>query len=159
MEICNMLRKCLVFATSAGVLLAIGVVAGPGFSRADDKEGPLEKIMEKVNKADAAIKKGTRNKVAFAKQQKNVEKGAKDLIKLAKEAKDIKDAVKKAKDVAAPQKKWDDFIAELIKTSEELRDVAAKSNATYQDAKDKYGAVKKVCTDCHKDFRVDESSF
>jgi cytochrome c556 len=154
-----MLRKCLVFAASAGVLLMIGVVAGPRLSAADDDETPLGKIMEKVNKANAVIQKGTRNKVAFAKQQKDVESSAKDLIKLAKEAKPITDAVKKAKDVAEPQKKWDAFIDELIKTSEDLRDVAAKSNATFQDAKDKFGAVKKVCTDCHKDFRVDESSF
>ncbi len=152
-----MRRKCLAFALSAGMLLMIGLVAG--LSRADDDETPLGKIMEKVNKANTLVKNGTRNKINFAKKQKDVEKGAKELIKLAKEAKEIKDAVKKAKDVAAPQKRWDKLIAEFIKTSEELRDVAAKSDATYQDAKDKYTALSKVCADCHKDFRVDEAGF
>ncbi len=156
-----MLRKCLVFATSAGALLlfSLGVFVAPGLSQADDKETPLGKIMEKVNKASSDITKGVRNKIAFAKKQKDVEKGAKDLIKLAKEAKPITDAVKKAKDLAAPQKKWDEYIDELVKTSEELRDVAAKTGAAYQDAKDKFGAVKKVCNDCHKDFRIDEAGF
>jgi cytochrome c556 len=91
-----------------------------------------------------------------------VEKSARELVKLAKEAKPITDAVKKAKEkkeVANPQKKWDEYLDELIKTSEHLGKVAGKTNATFQDAKDAFGAVKKVCTDCHKDFRVDESTF
>ena len=48
--------------------------------------------MEKVNKHNSTITKGTRTKVAFAKDQKNVEKSAKELVKLAKEAKPMKDA-------------------------------------------------------------------
>ena len=151
-----MIRKCLVFALSAGLLLGIGILVGPGLSKAADDESPLEKIMEKVNKHNSVIQKGVRNKVAFAKAQKDVEKSAKELVKLAKEAKDIKDAAKKAKDVANPEKKWDEYIDELVKTSEELGKVAGKSGATFQDAKDAFGKVKNVCTDCHKDFRVEE---
>jgi cytochrome c556 len=154
-----MLRKCLVFAASAGMLLAFGVLAGSGLSRAADDETPLGKVMEKVNKANSTITKGVRNKIAFAKQQKDVKKSAEEIIKLAKEAKKLDDAVKKAKDVAEPQKKWDSYIEELIKASEDLRDVVAKSDSTYQDAKESFNKVKKVCADCHKDFRVDETGF
>jgi len=154
-----MIRKWLVFSLTAGILVAIGVLAGPGRSWADDKETPLGKIMEKVNKNNSTIQKGVRSKIAFLKAQKDVEKSAKDLVKLAKQAKPITDAVKKAKDVANPQKKWDGYIDELAKTSEHLAKVAGKTGATYQSAKDAFGAVKKVCTDCHKDFRVDEETF
>jgi cytochrome c556 len=156
MEICMMIRKCVVFAISAGVLLGIGALIGPSFSKADDDESPLGKIMEKVNKHNSVIQKGVRNKVAFTKAQKDVEKSAKELVKLAKEAKSEKDAAKKAKDVEKPEKKWDDYIDELVKTSEELGKVAGKEGATFQDAKDAFAKVKNVCNDCHKDFRVEE---
>ena len=154
-----MLRKWLVFPASAAALVAVGLIAGPGFSRADDEETPLGKIMEKVNKADVMIRKNTRNQVAFKKGQKDVEKHAKEIVKLAKEAKVIKDAVKKAKDMAEPAKKWDGYIDELVKTAEALEKVAAKPNAVYANAKNAYSAVKKACADCHNDFRVDEGSF
>ena len=151
-----MIRKCLAFALSALLLLALGFLVGPGFLKADDDESPLAKIMEKVNKQDLAIRKGVRNKAAFAKAQKDVEKSAKELVKLAKEAKKEKDAAKKAKEVANPEKKWDEYIDELVKTSEELGKLAAKKDTTFQVAKDAYAKVKDVCSDCHKDFRVDE---
>jgi hypothetical protein len=156
-EICMMTRKCLAFALSAGILLGLGILIGPSFSKASDDETPLGKIMEKVNKHNSTIQKGVRTKVAFAKAQKDVEKSAKELVKLAKEAKSEKDAAKKAKDVANPEKKWDEYIDELVKTSEELSKVAGKDGATFQDAKDAFAKVKNVCTDCHKDFRVEES--
>jgi hypothetical protein len=154
-----MIRKWFIFSLSAAMLVGIGLLVRPGPSIADDKETPLGKIMEKVNKNNSTIQKGVRNKIAFAKAQKNVEKSAKDIVKLAKEAKPIKDAVKKAKDVANPQKRWDDLMDELIKTSTALGNVASKPNTTFQQAKDSFGAVKKVCTDCHKDFRVDDATF
>jgi cytochrome c556 len=153
-----MFRKWLIFTVSAALFVGIGVLAGPGLSKADDEETPLGKIMEKVNKNNSIIQKGTRSKVAFAKDQKKVAQSAKDIIKLAKEAKPIKDAVKKAT-VADAQKKWDEFMDQLIKTTEKLYDVAGKSNATQKDAKDAFDSVKKACADCHKDFRVDETKF
>jgi cytochrome c556 len=158
METCMMNRKCFVFALSAGVLLGIGVLFGAGLSKADDDETPLGKVMEKVNKADAALRKNTRNNIAFTKGQKDVVKDAKELVKLAKEAKDMKDAAKKAKDVENPEKKWDEYMDSFIKTSEELEKVAGKAGTKFQDAKDAYGKVKNACADCHKDFRKDESS-
>jgi hypothetical protein len=157
-----MIRKWLVFSLSAAVLVGIGVLVRPVRSLADDTETPLAKIMEKVNKNNSAIRKGIRNKVAFAKGQKNVEKSAKEIVKLAKQAKPITDAVKKAKEkkeVADPQKKWDEFMDELIKNCEQLGNVVSKSDATFQQAKDAYSAVNKVCTDCHHDFRIDDTGF
>ncbi len=155
-----MIRKCLLFALSAGLFIGIGALAGSGLSKAaDDDETPLGKIMEKVQKHNIVITKGVRNKVGFAKAQKDVESSANELVKLAKEAKDIKDAVKKAKDVTDPQKKWDEYIELLISSSEKLGKVAAKAGASFQEAKDAFGEVKKACADCHKDFRVDETKF
>jgi cytochrome c556 len=155
-----MIRKCLIFAASAALLLVVaGIVAQPGLSKADDEERPLEKIMEKINKNSSIIKKGVRNTVYWAKDQKKVEQAAKDIVKLAKEARPIKDAVKKAKDVAEPQKKWEEFLDSLIKNSEKLGDIAAKPKATQKDAKAAFDSLNKVCTDCHKDFRIDETTF
>jgi len=149
-------RKWLAFPLSAGVLIVLGIVAGPGLLKADDEETPLGKIMEKVNKHNSTILKGTRNKVNFVKSHKDVSKSAKEIVELAKEAKPIKDAVKKAKkEVGDPQKKWDEYMDELIKTSEKLVQVSGKPNAVYDDAKKAFGAVKKACADCHSDFRVD----
>jgi soluble cytochrome b562 len=151
-----MIRKCFVFALSAGMLLGIGFLASSSLLKADDDESPLGKVMEKVNKADAALRKHTRSKIAFAKGQKDIAKEVKELVKLAKEAKDMKDVAKKAKEVPNPEKKWDEYIDELVKTTEELGKIAGKDGAVFQDAKDAYGKVKNVCSDCHKDFRVDE---
>jgi cytochrome c556 len=152
-----MIRKCLLFALSAGALLGLGTLVGSSLSQAADDEKPLEKIMEKVNKHNSTIQKGVRSKVAFVKAQKDVEKSAKELVKLAKEAKDMKDAAKKAKDVANPEKKWDEYMDEFIKTSEELGKVAGKPGAKFEDAKEAFTKVKNACADCHKDFRKEES--
>ena len=87
--------------------------------------------MEKVNKANSIIQKGTRNQVNFKKSQKDVAKNAKELVKLGKEAKKIKSAVKNAKDVTDPDKKWEEMMDDFIKTSEKLDGVADKTNAVY----------------------------
>ena len=151
-------RKWLAFPLSAGILIVLGITAGPGLLKADDDESPLGKIMEKVNKHNSTITKGTRTKVAYAKDQKKVEESAKALAKLGKDAKPMKDAIAKAK-IADPQKKWDDYMDEFIKVSEKLGDVTAKSAAKYEDAKSAFTAVKKACADCHADFRKDEGGF
>ena len=149
-------RKGITFLLSA-VMLVLIVVAS-NLSRADDKEEtPLGKIMEKVNKANAIIQKGTRNQVNFKKSQKDVAKHAKELAKLGKEAKKETSAVKNAKDVTNPGKKWTELMDDFIKTSEKLENVAAKTNAVYSDAKDAFGAVKKSCADCHAVFKVEEN--
>jgi cytochrome c556 len=150
-----MLRKWLIFGVSAGILVSFGI--GVGFSSDDDKEKetPLGKIMEKVNKHNSALTKGLRTKVNYAKSQKDVEKNAKALAKLAKEAKDIKDAVKTAKDLPDAGKKWENWSDAFIKTAENLGQLAAKSKSDYSEAKKAFNEVKKSCADCHQDFRID----
>jgi cytochrome c556 len=152
-------RKWLAFPLSAGILIVLGIAAGPGLLRADDDESPLGKIMEKVQKHNLTITKAVRNKVNFAKSRKDVEKSAKELVKLAKEAKPLKDGINKAKGVTDPQKKWDEYMDEFVKTSEKLGEVAGKSDADHQVTKDAFKAVTNSCAACHKDFRVEEGSF
>jgi cytochrome c556 len=146
-----MVRKWLVFALSAGVLVSI---AGAGFSGADD-ETELGKVMEKVNKANNALKKGTRNPVSFKKSQKDVAKNSKELVKLAKEAKPFKDALGKAKNEANPQQKWNELMDAFIDKSEQLSTTAGKATPDYDDTKKAFTAVTKACADCHQVFRVD----
>jgi cytochrome c556 len=157
LEICTMLRKWLVFVLSAGILVSFGVGVGLTVAQEEKEESPLEKIMEKVNKASANIKKGTRNLTYFKKSQKTVETSAKDLVKLAKQAKPFKDALGRAKDEANPQAKWNEFMDALINSSEKLGAVAAKPNATFDETKKAAGVVNKACVDCHAVFRVDDT--
>lgn len=143
-------RKWLAFPLSAGILIVLGIAAGPALLMADDDESPLEKIMEKVNKHNSTIAKAVRNKVNFTKGRKDVEKSAKELAKLGKEAKPLKDAIKKAKSLADPQKKWDEYMDEFVKTSEKLSEVAGKSDADHQTTKDAFKAVTNSCVPATK---------
>jgi cytochrome c556 len=152
-----MTRKWIVFAASAAILVGFGAGFALSESSADDVETPLGKIMEKVQGHYTAITKGVRTKVAFKKLQKDVETRAHDLIKLAKDARPLNDAVKKAKDVAEPQKVWDQYFDDLVKKSDTLAKVAGKPAAKFEDAKKAFTALKKVCTDCHHDFRIEEN--
>jgi cytochrome c556 len=152
-----MIRKWFVFALSAGILVSIGVGVGLSAGQ-EEKESPLEKIMEKVNKASADINKGTRSLTYFKKSQKTVETNAKELVKLAKQAKPLKDALSRAKNESNPQAKWNEFMDALIKSSEKLGEVAAKGNATQallDETKKANTVLKKACADCHAVFRID----
>jgi cytochrome c556 len=152
-----MIRKWLIFTLSAGLLVSLG--AGVRFSQADDEESELGKVMEKVQKENAAIVKGIRNVANFKRYQKDVHKSAKELMKLAKKAKPMKDALTKAKDEKDPQKKWNEIMDDLLKTTEKFEKVVAKSGTTVQEAKDSFKPVTKSCADCHAVFRVDEDKF
>jgi cytochrome c556 len=155
-EIIDMNRKGITFVLSAGMLVLI--VVGASLSRADDKEeGPLMKLMEKVNKANNVINKGTRSKVNFSKAQKDVAKSAKELVDLGKKAKLMTDAVKNAKDVANPGKKWEEMMDDFIKVSDKLYAVAKKTDADQVAAKEAFTAVKKSCADCHMVFKKEEN--
>jgi cytochrome c556 len=151
-----MLRKWMVFALSAGVLVAI---AGSTFSVADDEETELGKIMEKVNKQNNTIKKGIRTEITFKKQQKDVAKAAKEMLKLAKEAKPLKDALGKAKGEANPQQKWNELMDAFIEQSEKMKDMAGKPEPEFGDTKKAFAGVTKACADCHQVFRVDDTNF
>ncbi len=150
-----MLRKWMVFALSAGLLVTL---AGVGFS-GDDDESPLEKVMEKVNKANAKIKQGVRNPANFRKKQKEVAEKSKELVKLAKESKPMKDALDKAKNEAKPQEKWNTLMDAFIEKSEKLSEVANKPSPDYDATKKAFSAVSKTCADCHNVFRVEDENF
>ena len=155
-------RKWIGFAAAAALVAACGI--GSGLSRAQDqekkhkeKDTPLGKIMEKVQKHNIAITKATRNAAAFKKSQKDVEKSAAELAKLAKESKQYKEGyLKNAKNETSPDKKWDEIMDAFAKTSKELADASAKDGVTQKEAKDLFQSVKKTCSDCHTVFRVEE---
>ena len=120
-------RKWIGFAATAALVAACGARATAS-SRAQDqekhkeKETPLGKIMEKVQKQNIAITKATRNAAAFKKSQKDVEKSAAEIVKLAKESKPLKEGyLKNAKNETAPDKKWDEIMDAFIKTSQGAR--------------------------------------
>ena len=78
-------RKWVVIAGVAGALV-LGT-AGVSLSVAQEKhESKLEKLMEKVNKQNSALQKGTRNAAFYKKAQKDLAKHAKEMVKLAKAA-------------------------------------------------------------------------
>lgn len=130
-----------------------------GLSMADDKDSPLHKLMERVQKSNVAITKAVRTAPAFKKAQKDVVAGAEELVKLGKEAKEIKDAAKAAKGVEKPVEKWDSLMDDFIKSAEEFAQEAGKSGVTNVQAKAAYKNVSKRCTACHDIFRVEEEEF
>ena len=89
-------REWIGFAATTALVAAC--VIGNGLSRAQDqekhkeKDTPLGKIMEKVQKHNIAITKATRTEAAWKKSQKDVEKSATELVKLAKESKPLKES-------------------------------------------------------------------
>jgi len=159
-------RKWIGFAVVATLVAASGLASRLSVAQDQEKhketDTPLGKIMEKVQKDNIAITKGTRNLAAFKKNQKEVEKSAADLAKLAKESKPLKEAyLKNAKEETDPKKrqeKWDEIMDAFAKTSKALATAAAKQGATQKEAKDLFQSVKKTCSDCHTVFRV-ESEF
>jgi cytochrome c556 len=147
-------RKWIVFGLSAGVF---AVLSAASLSIAEDeKETPLGIIMEKVQKHNSIITKGTRTPVAYKKAQKDVEKSAAEIAKLAKETKPIKDYLKNAKDVAKPGEKWDELADQFHKSADDLAKLVAKPATTQTEAKKAFGAVKKNCAECHNLFRAED---
>jgi cytochrome c556 len=149
-----MIRKWLVFAVSAGILVSLGV--GVGLSKAqDEKKSELHEIMENVQKHNGIIVKGIRTDVYLRKYRKDVEKSTKELVKLAKKAKPLKDALKEAKEEKDPAKKWAELMDAMIKETEKFGTVVAKPATTYLQAKDAFKPVTKSCSECHTIFRKD----
>jgi hypothetical protein len=154
-------RKWIALAAS---MLAVSILAAGATLAQDEKEkeGPLAKKMDQVNKKNLAIRKAFRTTVSFKKANngKDISKDANDLVKLAKEARGMKDAVDKAKDVKDPQTKWNELMDAFIKVTEDFSKNASVSGATQDAVKKEYiSKVAKACTDCHNVFRVDEEEF
>jgi cytochrome c556 len=142
------LRKPTALTLTAVTLGLLSV----GMTWADD-DSPLHQLMEKVQASNAAILKGTRNKVNFTKSQAEVVASAKELVKLGKEA---RKETGPAKEQKQPQSKWEGLMDDMIKESEAFAKVAEASTTTYDQAKTAYKAVQKTCTNCHDVFRVEE---
>ena len=137
--------------TILGASLAAFTLAVAGLSLAEEEKGPLHEIMEKVGPRNNAINKAVRTPVAWAKGGKKSVEDAEELIKLFKESKAIKTAAEKQK---KPVEAWEKLNDDQIKALEEYIEVAKKDKQA--DAKKSFEAVKKVCADCHKDFRVED---
>jgi cytochrome c556 len=151
----SMQRKWLIL----GVTMVSVAVLTAGLSLADEDEGPLHKLMEKVNAKSTAIKKAVRTPVAFKKAQasNDLVTNGEALLKLAKEARELaKEGIKKAKEVEDPEKKWVELMDALIAQTEKFVAEAGKSDTTQARAKSAYGNVSQRCTDCHNIFRVEE---
>jgi cytochrome c556 len=153
-----MQRKWL---TLAAAMVSVSALVA-GISLADEEEGPLHQLMEKVSKSGNAIKKAYRTDVSFKKAQasKEIAKQSAELIKLGKEAGTLaKDAVKKAKDPKATEPKWAELNAAFIKEIEKFHAAAKKATWKREEAKSAWGVVNQSCTDCHNVFRVESDSF
>jgi cytochrome c556 len=153
-----MLRKWLIL----GVTMASvsGLVAG--VTLADDEDGPLHKLMEKVNSKGNAVKKAVRTVPAYKKAQtaKEITKHVEELLKLAKESGGMaKEAVKKAKNVKDGEKKWAELNDAYIKELEKFAELIEKPGTQQAAAKSAWGVVNQSCTNCHNDFRVEEDKF
>jgi cytochrome c556 len=140
----------------AAVTVSMSVLT-VGISMADDEESPLHKLMEEVNAKSGAIVRAVRSETTFKKAQKEVVSNAEELVKLSKQARDLgKDHVKKAKDVPDAAGTWNTLMDQFTSSSENLAKVAGKPSAKQADAKSANVALRKVCTDCHTKFRIDE---
>jgi cytochrome c556 len=146
-------RKWMILAA---VMVSVSVLI-VGVSMAQDEDSPLHKVMEQVNAKSLAITKGVRTAVAFKKAQADVAVAAEELHKLAKQAKGLgADHIKKAKDVPDAAAKWNELMDSFASSSDNLAKVAAKPSTTQVEAKSAHTALKKVCTDCHTVFRIEE---
>jgi cytochrome c556 len=147
-----MLRKWI---TLASAMTAFTVVFAAASWAADD-ESPLHKLMEGVNKKNAAITKALRNPAAFKKDQQKDNKAAEaaaDLAKAAKESRKDTSAVTKQKKTVA---EWNKLSDNFIKKTAELAEVLGKSDTKYEAAKKAHTPVKASCTACHEVFRIED---
>ncbi len=137
----------------AVVSLSTALVASTASLAANDDEGPLHVLMEKVNKSNGVLRKGTRNAIEYKKTFKKVEEEAKELAKLGKEARPLKDAITSK---TPPHDKWVKLADEFIKASEDLATIAAKGDSQQVQAKEAFNVLTKTCTNCHNDYKVEE---
>jgi cytochrome c556 len=147
-----MQRKWTVLAGTMAACIALTA----GFSVADDEEGPLHKLMEKVQSNNNKIIKGVRTKVSYTKAQQEVSDCAKELVKLSKEAKGLDDAIKSVKGVDSAKEKWEGFSDEFTKEATKFAAYVADKGISNEDAKKAYKNVSKSCSACHAVFKSEE---
>ena len=138
----------------------LGIVAGPGLSRADDDESPLGKIMEKVNKHNSTITKGTRNKVDF----RQIPEGRREKRQGAGQARQGGQADQGRRQEGQGRRRPAEEVGRVHRRAhQDLREAGRGGRASrtprIRTPRDAFADVKKVCADCHKDFRVDDGNF
>ena len=134
-------------------VLSISLVTLAGLAFAADDESPTGKIMESINKRNNAFRKATRTAAEYKKTSSTIPKLAEELIEEAKKAREIKEPAEHAKKPFADYQKLMD---DMIKSTEDLSKVAAKTGSTQAQAKDAFSAFSKTCTACHDVFKKDE---
>jgi cytochrome c556 len=134
-------------------ILAITLVALVGVVYAVDDESPTGKIMEKINNLNRPIQKATRNAAEYKKGAAAIPKAAEEIIKEAKKAREIKDSADKVK---KPLAEWQKMMDDMIKSTEDLSKLVAKTGTTQVQAKEAYTAYYKTCTACHDVFKKDD---
>lgn len=147
-----MQRKWTVLAGTMATCIALAA----GISVADDEEGPLHKLMEKVQSNNNKITKGVRTKINYSKAHKEVVDSAKELVKLSKDAKGLDDAIKSVKGVDNAKEKWESFSDDFTKEAVKFADYVGDKNLTNEDAKKAYRNVSKTCSACHAVFKNEE---
>jgi cytochrome c556 len=145
-------RKWLALGVSA--LTAVALSAGLSLAADDDEGSPLHKIMEQVQKENAAIVKGVRNAVSYKKSQADVQKSAETLVKLLKDSRSLGEGPAKAQNKSVAE--WEKLTDACVKETTTFAALVAKADTTQTQAKDTFKAVSKSCTTCHEVFRVDE---
>jgi cytochrome c556 len=141
-----MLRKLAVLSVT------LVTVAGLAFAAPDD-ETETRKIMEKINKHHNDIRKATRNAPDYKKSGGKIPEYAQQLIAEAKKARELKESAETAK---KPFSEWQKLMDDMIKSTEQLSKIAAKTGSTQAQAKEAYNTYNKTCTACHDVFKKDE---
>lgn len=148
----TMQRKWTVLAGTMAACIALAA----GISFADDEEGPLHKLMEKVQSNNNKITKGVRTKINYTKSHKEVVDSAKELVKLSKDAKGLDDAIKSVKGVDNAKEKWEAFSDDFTKEATKFADSVGDKSLSSEDAKKAYRNVSKTCSACHAVFKAEE---
>lgn len=146
-----MLRKFLTVSAA----MAAAIVLCAAASSARDDESPLHKLMEGVNKKNAALTKALKSVTSYKKDQAKAAAAAEDMLKAAEESKKDTSAVAKQKKTVA---EWNKLSDDFIKKSADLKAAIGKgtSKSEYDQAKAAHAAVKASCSSCHDVFRIED---
>lgn len=146
-------RKWTVLAsTMAGIAVAFTLMASISVAD-DDKENPVHKLMEKINKTHNGLRKAVNTQVAYKKAgTKQLIDDAEVLLKFSKETRDFTEPAKERK---KEQKEWTEATDVMTKATQEFIEVL-KADKGQMEAKKAYQPVIKSCADCHAIFKVDE---
>ena len=151
-----MIRKWLIFALSAGILVTLGIARRIHQCRRQGKGNRARQDHGESEQAQLTLTKGLRTKVLYAKnaeRRRDERQGAgQTWPRLPSQS---RTPSRRPRTFADAGKKWDDWSDAFIKTAEALSQLAAKPNSDFKKTKDAFTAVKKSCADCHQDFRVD----